>query len=68
MKYYTIKELAALWRCSTDVIYDLLRSGKLHGFKIGGGWRISDEARREYEQTPVTVERKPRRRTVLRIT
>lgn len=67
MTCYTIKELAETWRCSTDVIYDLLRSGKLHGFKVGGGWRISDEARREFEQTPVAVARKAKRRTVLKI-
>ena len=67
MNCYTIKELAEIWRCSTDVIYDLLRSGKLRGFKVGGGWRISEDARREYEQTPVTSGRKPRRRPVLKI-
>lgn len=51
---YSVKELAALWRCSSSAIYDLLTNGKLQGFKIGHSWRITDEARRTYEQTPVT--------------
>lgn len=47
--YYTPASLAALWRCSTDVIYDLLRSGELHGFKVGREWRVSDTARAAFE-------------------
>ena len=51
-EYYTVPELAARWRCSTDVVYDLLRQGKLHGVKLGASWRITDDARIQYEQTP----------------
>lgn len=63
-EYYTVPELAARWRCSSDVVYDLLRRGKLQGFKLGSSWRITDEARIQYEQTPVraaapTVRRVP---------
>lgn len=63
-EYYTVPELAARWRCSADVVYDLLRQGKLRGFKLGSSWRITDEARIQYEQTPVraavpTVRRVP---------
>lgn len=63
-EYYTVPELAARWRCSADVVYDLLRRGKLQGFKLGSSWRITDEARIQYEQTPVraaapTVRRVP---------
>ena len=55
-EYYTVPELAARWRCSTDVVYDLLRQGKLHGFKLGASWRITDNARIQYEQTPTPQE------------
>ena len=51
MNVYTVKELAALWRCSPSAVYDLLTAGKLQGFKIGHAWRITDEARINYEQT-----------------
>lgn len=47
---YTAQELATLWQCSTDVIYDLLKTRKLVGFKVGTGWRITESAIRDYEQ------------------
>lgn len=53
---FTVPELAEFWHCSADIVYDLLRSGKLKGFKLGREWRISDEARRIYEQTPAETE------------
>lgn len=65
-EYYTVPELAARWRCSTDVVYDLLRQGKLHGFKLGASWRITDDARIQYEQTP-TQQETNLRRPVLKI-
>lgn len=65
-EYYTVPELAARWRCSTDVVYDLLRQGKLHGFKLGASWRITDDARIQYEQAP-TPQETNLRRPVLKI-
>lgn len=47
--YYTIPELAELWKCSPNLIYTYLRTGKLAGFKLGVSWRVSDEARLECE-------------------
>lgn len=55
--YYTPATLAQLWKCSTDSIYVLLRTGKLHGFKIGKDWRIPDSARVEYEVSGGVPER-----------
>lgn len=49
-RYYTPRTLAQTWDCSPDVVYDLLRTGKLKGFRVGRHWRVSDEARLEYEQ------------------
>ena len=51
-EYYTPQSLAAKWGCSKDVVYDLLRTGKLQGFKLGRDWRISDSARLAYEHDP----------------
>lgn len=50
--YYTPQSLAEKWSCSKDIVYDLLRTGKLQGFKLGRDWRISDEARLAYERSP----------------
>lgn len=49
-RYYTPRTLAQTWECSPDVVYDLLRTGKLKGFRVGRKWRVSDDARLEYEQ------------------
>lgn len=50
--YYTPQELADLWKCNISTVYDLLRRGKLVGFKLGRDWRITDEAVQTYEQAP----------------
>jgi len=46
---FTVVDLAKRWYCSVDVIYDLLRSKQLKGFKIGTSWRISAKAVDEFE-------------------
>jgi excisionase family DNA binding protein len=40
---------------SMPTIYRLLRSGKLKGTKVGGQWRISDEAIREFLEEGIQV-------------
>ena len=46
---YTIETLAARWVCSKDVIYDLLRTKQLNGFKLGSAWRISAKEVNRFE-------------------
>lgn len=48
--YFTPASLAKRWGCCIDIIYDLLKSGKLRGFKLGKDWRIPDDAREAYEK------------------
>ena len=72
-EYWTVASLAEHWGCSTDMVYNLLREGKLRGFKLGKDWRITEEARIEYE-TCGGVPDQPKRRLprmskpVLRVT
>ena len=47
---YTVDELAAVWKCSSRFVYDLLRQGRLAGFRIGSSWRVSEESRLAYER------------------
>lgn len=49
---YTPQELALLWKCCTETVYDLLRQGKLVGFKLGRDWRITESAVLAYERDP----------------
>lgn len=55
-EYYTPATLAKRWGCHTETVCDLLRAGKLKGFKLGHQWRITDAARLEYETGGGTAE------------
>lgn len=46
---FTPADIAARWNCSLDVVYDLLRSGRLRGFKVGSQWRVSERQVDKYE-------------------
>ena len=46
---FTVDELAARWKCSRDVIYDMLRSKKLRGFRLGSSYRIGAVEVERYE-------------------
>jgi excisionase family DNA binding protein len=59
-EYYTPATLAQKWGCHIETVYDLLRTDKLHGFKLGKDWRIPDSARAEYESSGWVPERKNR--------
>jgi len=47
-KYYTVTQVAQRYGVSTRVVYEALNAGKIRGVRIGG-WRISEEALREFE-------------------
>ena len=37
---FTIDELATRWRVSYGLVYKMLTSGTLKGFRIGSTWRV----------------------------
>lgn len=48
---YTVAELAEHWNCSKDVIYDIIRCGELHSFRLRGkALRIASEEVERYEK------------------
>lgn len=47
-KFYTVSQVAQRYGVSSRVIYEALNTGKIRGIRIGG-WRISEEALREFE-------------------
>ena len=47
---YTVTELTKRWKCSRDIIQDMLADKRLHGFKVGRNWRIPREAVERYER------------------
>jgi excisionase family DNA binding protein len=40
----TVEELAAYLHVDPVTIYRLARRGKISGFRVGGGWRLSKKA------------------------
>lgn len=46
---YTVDEIAQRWRCSVDVVYDMLRRKQLRGFKVGNIWRVPARAVTQFE-------------------
>ena len=50
---YTVTELTKRWKCSRDIIQDLLADGRLKGFKVGRNWRISLAEIERYERGEV---------------
>lgn len=48
-------EIAAYLAISLPNLYRLLRTGRLHGSKVGGQWRISDDAVRQFLEDEINV-------------
>ena len=68
--YYTVEEVAELWGVHPSTVYQLLRSGRLRGFKPGNSWRVTMDAIKEYENadyTNVEIPHLPRGGSGLRI-
>ena len=47
---YTVKDLTERWKCSRDIIQDLLADGRLKGFKVGRNWRVHRDSVERYER------------------
>ena len=48
-------EVARYLSISLPSLYRLLRSGRLRGHKVGGQWRISDDAVRQFLEDGIRV-------------
>ena len=62
IRSYTPEEAAELLHCHPYTVQELLRGGKLKGYKLHSHWRITDQALKEFmstsgakiEEVPVT--------------
>lgn len=52
--YWTVEEVAERWRVSKMTVYRLCQSGKLTHARLGGSYRIPDDALKEYESSATT--------------
>ena len=48
--FYTVQQVARRYGVSTRLIYDALKKGHIKGVRLGG-WRVSEEALREFEHS-----------------
>ena len=44
----TVPEVAEKLRLHVGTVQNLLKAGKLYGFKIGGRWRVPEDALRKF--------------------
>ena len=54
----TAQETAEVLRVGHNAIYELLKSGKLKGFRVGRVWKIPKEAVEEYIRNSANLWRK----------
>jgi excisionase family DNA binding protein len=50
-------EVARYLAVSLPTLYRVLRSGRLRGTKVGGQWRISDDAVRQFLEDQIWVQK-----------
>lgn len=48
-KYYTCEEIATRYRVKTATVWGWVRNGRLHAIRIGGLYRITEEAVAQFE-------------------
>jgi excisionase family DNA binding protein len=48
IQFHTINEVAGVLRIGRTSVYRLIDTGELAAVRVGGSWRISAEALREY--------------------
>lgn len=49
MAVLTVSEVAARWKCGTDSVYRMIKSGRLKAFRIGQDYRIREAEVERYE-------------------
>lgn len=49
-KYYTCEEIAERYRVKTATVWGWIRGGKLCAVRIGGLYRITEEAMAQFER------------------
>lgn len=47
-KVYTLHEVEEILSVTQRTVYNLIKGGKLKAFKVGGQWRVTEEALQEF--------------------
>jgi excisionase family DNA binding protein len=54
--FTTVAELAALWRCSPQHVYNLIQRGDLKAFRVGGRLIIARSSAQDFLQNGATAQ------------
>lgn len=54
IKVYTLEQVCEILSITKRTVYNYIKAGKLHAFKMGKYWRVTEEAFREFvgQDTP----------------
>lgn len=55
-KYYTCEEIAERYRVKTATVWGWIRNGRLSAIRIGGLYRVTEDAMRQFEGRDVEKE------------
>ena len=55
IRVYTLEEVCAILSITKRTVYNYIKADKLHAFKMGKYWRVTEESLREFigQDTPV---------------
>ncbi len=59
IRVYTLEEVCSILSITRRTVYNYINAGKLHAFKMGKYWRVTEESLRAFvEQDTPVVDRK----------
>lgn len=59
IRVYTLEEVCSILSITKRTVYNYINAGKLHAFKMGKYWRVTEESLRAFvEQDTPVVDRK----------
>jgi putative molybdopterin biosynthesis protein len=62
LKVYTLEEVCEILSITKRTVYNYIKAGKLHAFKMGKYWRVTEENLRAFTETGSPVVDQNRRK------
>lgn len=62
LKVYTLKEVCEILSITKRTVYNYIKAGNLHAFKMGKYWRVTEENLRAFTETGTPVLNENRRK------
>ncbi len=62
LKVYTLEEVCEILSITKRTVYNYIKAGNLHAFKMGKCWRVTEENLRAFTETGTPVLNENRRK------